>query len=123
MDTQARGLGFTFESVAFPAMIRAFESRWNVVRCGCHSCCSKIGRPVTHEAMESPVAERHSPIQFFYGKISSFASEPLAESGLIHTLTFAGSTANWLRSFQIANVSGPSLNVTFFVSPGANAIR
>jgi hypothetical protein len=29
-----------------------------------------------------------------YGKISSFASEPLAESGLIQTVTLAGSTAN-----------------------------
>ncbi len=32
--------------------------------------------------------------QFLYGKISSFASEPLAESGLIQTVTFAASTAN-----------------------------
>ena len=32
--------------------------------------------------------------RILYGKISSFASEPLAESGLIQTVTLAGSTAN-----------------------------
>jgi hypothetical protein len=32
--------------------------------------------------------------QIPYGKISSFASEPLAESGPIQTVTLAGSTAN-----------------------------
>lgn len=54
-----------------------------------------------------------------YGNISASAAEPLAESGLIHTSTSAGSAANSLRSFQIAKASGIRLNFTLFVSPGA----
>src|SRR5437667_3845393 len=46
-----------------------------------------------------------------------------AESGPIHTVRRAGSTANLFWSFQNAKVSGPSSNVTSFFSPGAREIR
>src|SRR5882724_764677 len=44
--------------------------------------------------------------QNFQGRMSSFASAPLAESGAIQMLTFAVSTTNSLRSSQIAKASG-----------------
>jgi hypothetical protein len=58
-----------------------------------------------------------------YGKISIRASEPWAESGLIHTVTLAGSQANSSRSFHIAKASGFNSNLTVLVSPGARATR
>ncbi len=58
-----------------------------------------------------------------YGRICSMAGEPRAESGLIHTATFAGSTTHSLRSFHSAKASGTRANVTFFVSPGASETR
>jgi hypothetical protein len=58
-----------------------------------------------------------------YGRICNMAGEPRAESGLIHTATFAGSTTHSLRSFHSAKASGTRANVTFFVSPGASETR
>src|ERR1039458_1206068 len=55
------------------------------------------------------------------GAIGLNDAEPCAESGLIQTLTLAGSAANSLRAFQIAKASGFKSKVTFLVSPGAIA--
>src|SRR5436305_194980 len=58
-----------------------------------------------------------------YFVISSVAGTPWLESGAIHKVTFAGSTANFCWSFQMANAFGPSRKVTFLVSPGARVMR
>src|ERR1019366_46670 len=61
----------------------------------------------------TPRTKRDRFQEILYGKISGFASDPLAESGLIYTVTFAGSTENWLRSFKLANATGFRLKTTF----------
>lgn len=53
-------------------------------------------RPMHSWTLERSGGFAEQVLHYVYGSISASAGEPCAESGLIQTLTFAGSAANSL---------------------------